>query len=80
MTKLFKFYKTLNSNVKMIVKSTLLLYIFLVLAAIFPHLPFETAVGDALADVSDDFLIAARSVLFIGFPGAILFNYLEKDR
>ncbi len=79
MTKLKEFYKNLSANVKMIIKSTLLLYSLIIFTVIFANLPIETQITYELSKFSEELLTTARSVLFVGFPGAVLLNYLEKS-
>lgn len=72
------FYKKLGSNTKFIIRITSIAYICLVIAAIGANYAVGTDIHYELLSEIDGILSAAKSVIFIGFFGAVVFHKIES--
>ena len=70
------FYKTLNSNTKHTIKTTLIGTISLIFIAVAAY----TSGQYEFVKICDDILEAAKSVMVIGFIGALFFEYIDKRK
>ena len=68
-------YKSFNNKTKTIIRITLITTISLIIAAIFAYNSNEFD----LMKNCDDMLEASKSVMLVGFAGALFFEYISKD-
>ena len=71
-----KLYKTLSTNTKHIIRITLITTLTLVVFSVIAY----TSNNFELIKICDDILEAAKSVMFIGFIGALFFEYIHKRK
>lgn len=71
------FYKTLGSNTKLVVRSTLITCFWLIIFAITANYAVGTGIHYELLLEIDGILSATRSVIFIGLIGTLLLHKLE---
>ena len=69
-------YKTLNRNTKHIIRITLTTTLTLVALSVIAY----TSNNFELIKICDDILEASKSVMFIGFIGALFFEYIHKRK
>ena len=69
-------YKTLNRNTKHIIRITLTTTLTLVVLSVIAY----TSNNFELIKICDDILEASKSVMFIGFIGALFFEYIHKHK
>ena len=76
MPKYKELYKTLNRNTKHIIRITLITTLTLVALSVIAY----TSNNFELIKICDDILEASKSVMFIGFIGALFFEYIHKRK
>ena len=76
--KLNVFYKQLGSKTRLIIKTTLLIYISLLSIILLSHFGVGLPNQYDLLLLSEDLIKASRSTVFLGFLATLLFNSIEK--
>ena len=72
------FYKTLGSNTKLMIRTTLITVTTLILTAIYAYTATHTPMHYELLKISDDLLECTKSVATTGFIWILILSYLEK--
>lgn len=71
------FYKTLGSNTRLVVRSSLITCFWLIVFAIAANYAVGTGIHYELLLEIDGILSAVRSVIFIGLVGTLILHKLE---
>ncbi len=78
LSNIINFYKTLGSNTRLVIKTTLILFTTFFFLGSFANYADFIPFHYELLLISDELLATARAFLSIGLIGAFIFNHLEK--